>query len=1025
VFSPNGAGPAAAATITYPSPSTTSISATAATSTAYLQPQGKAGTAYMELATSNSPFTPIYTENAAIPVGDPDGYRVYTDWQPPGGPNPLTSGTHYFWRMRFVPSSGAPVTGAVQEFTMAAGNQATIGTGVAGSCTAAALQTALSGPATDIRFNCGPLPVEIALTSTLTINRSLTLDGDDLVTLKAPPGSRHLTITAGAVVLRDMIFTGANHTLPCGAIDVAPPSGAQVTIASSRVSGNTTTSFGGGVCARTNANLTVVDSVISGNRAGDSGGGIFSQWNLDVLRSDISANVAAQNGGGIAAPTGGAIISQSLLAGNVAGSPSSTTAVGGALLTGGYTTVRDTTLSGNTAGEAAAILAGGGDYVEINGVTIAGNTARASAGSAVRVTSTWSNRIENTILDGNAPRNCPVANTGGWSITSYGYNLDSGSTCATAAIGDVHNAVVRLGPLAFNGGPTRTHALLAGSPAIDTGNNNRCNAADQRGVSVPNGIGGTHRRIDGDGNGSAICDVGAFEVQRDGVAPTVAGIDLLDATPTAATSVRWRVRFSDPVYDVDAADLALPAAGIAGAAVSSVTPESPAPSASWTVTASTGTGDSGTVRLDVNGGASIYDASNMPLAGGAAGATYTISRGAGPGGPGSPGVPGGPGGPGAGGYLPLVPARIADTRSPNATIDGVSSGGGKIAGGATYVVPVAGRGGVPVGTTSVSLNVTLVDPDGAGFATVWPCDQAQPNASNLNYRSSTIPNSVITKLAADGSVCVYTYAAAHVLIDVNGGFGAGSEFTALVPARLADTRAPGGSTVDDASAGGGTVTAGQTLVVPVAGRGGVPAGATAVSLNLTAVGPHASGYATVWPCDQPQPNASNVNYGAGVTIPNAVLTKLAGDGTVCIYTYAAMDVLVDVNGSFSGATTFLSLVPARVADTRSPNATIDGVASGGGAIGAGATLRVPIAGRGGVPTTATAVSLNVTAVDPGGSGYATVWPCDQSQPNASNLNFGAGQTIPNAVLTKLAADGSVCVFTSASTHLLIDVNGAL
>ena len=78
-----------------------------------------------------------------------------------------------------------------------------------------------------------------------------------------------------------------------------------------------------------------------------------------------------------------------------------------------------------------------------------------------------------------------------------------------------------------------------------------------------------------------------------------------------------------------------------------------------------------------------------------------------------------------------------------------------------------------------------------------------------------------------------------------------------------------------------------------------------------------------------------------------------------------------------------------------------------------------------MPAGAKAVSLNVTAVDPQAAGYATVWPCDRAQPNASNLNFEPGQTIPNAVLTRLAGDGSVCVFTSAPIHLLVDVNGAL
>jgi hypothetical protein len=92
---------------------------------------------------------------------------------------------------------------------------------------------------------------------------------------------------------------------------------------------------------------------------------------------------------------------------------------------------------------------------------------------------------------------------------------------------------------------------------------------------------------------------------------------------------------------------------------------------------------------------------------------------------------------------------------------------------------------------------------------------------------------------------------------------------------------------------------------------------------------------------------------------------------------------------------------------------------------ADATYVVQVAGRGGLPATARAASLNVTAVDPGGAGYLTVWPCDQPQPNASNLNYQQGQTIPNAVLSQLAADGRLCIYTSAPTHLLVDVTGGL
>jgi hypothetical protein len=69
------------------------------------------------------------------------------------------------------------------------------------------------------------------------------------------------------------------------------------------------------------------------------------------------------------------------------------------------------------------------------------------------------------------------------------------------------------------------------------------------------------------------------------------------------------------------------------------------------------------------------------------------------------------------------------------------------------------------------------------------------------------------------------------------------------------------------------------------------------------------------------------------------------------------------------------------------------------------------------------VVLNVTIVDAGGSGYATVYPCDAPRPNASNLNFLAGQTIPSAVIARPSGSGAVCLFTTASVDMLVDVNG--
>ena len=94
------------------------------------------------------------------------------------------------------------------------------------------------------------------------------------------------------------------------------------------------------------------------------------------------------------------------------------------------------------------------------------------------------------------------------------------------------------------------------------------------------------------------------------------------------------------------------------------------------------------------------------------------------------------------------------------------------------------------------------------------------------------------------------------------------------------------------------VGAGATLELQVTGVAGVPSDATAVVLNMTVVNAQAAGFATVYPCGQSRPEASNLNYAAGQTIPNLVIAKPGVGGKVCIYSYAAVDVLADVSGFF-------------------------------------------------------------------------------------------------------------------------------
>jgi trimeric autotransporter adhesin len=374
-------------------------------------------------------------------------------------------------------------------------------------------------------------------------------------------------------------------------------------------------------------------------------------------------------------------------------------------------------------------------------------------------------------------------------------------------------------------------------------------------------------------------------------------------------------------------------------------------------------------------------------------------------------------------YVPFAPARLADTRVDGATVDGQFAGGGPRDAGSTLVLPVAGRGGVPVDAVAVTLNVTVTDPAADGFLTVFPCGSAQPTASNVNYRAGvTIPNAVITKVGAGASVCFFAQQPLNLVVDVNGAFPAGTSFSPINPARVLDTRA-GAATIDGVQQGGGAPTPGSITTVLIAGRAGVPKDAAAAVLNVTVTEPASSGYATVYPCGTTPPTASNLNYTPGLTIPNLVVTKLGPGGTICIYSQASTHLIVDVGGYLPASTTFVSFLPGRLLDTRPGASTVDGQSAGAGLQPAGTVTRVHVPGRSGVPAGAATAALNVTVTDPTGAGYVTVYACGIDPPLASNLNFVSGQTIANAVLTQIGTGGDICLYNSQPTHLITDITG--
>jgi RHS repeat-associated protein len=374
-------------------------------------------------------------------------------------------------------------------------------------------------------------------------------------------------------------------------------------------------------------------------------------------------------------------------------------------------------------------------------------------------------------------------------------------------------------------------------------------------------------------------------------------------------------------------------------------------------------------------------------------------------------------------FVPLVPARLMDTRTGGQTVDGQFVGGHMTAG-QTKNLTILGRDGMPnmSGVSAVALNVTVTNASGAGFLVAWPSGAAQPNTSNLNFdQTQAISNQVIVPIGTGGQVAIYVNSAADVIADVAGYFPSASAFTPLTPARLLDTRL-----------GGGPVGPGGQLNLTVLGAGGVPSsGVSAVVVNVTATNATAPTFITVWPTSATRPtNASNLNVVAGQTIPNLVMVGVGTSGNISFYNNAgSTDLIADVVGYFPlTAPAFDSLVPARLMDTRTGGQTVDGQFVGGH-MTSGTPLNLTVLGRGNVPTSGVgAVALNVTAVTPSSTGFITAWGTStttgNAPPLAMQLNFTAGSIIPSLVIAQVGANGQVSLANNTgTTDVLADVVG--
>jgi len=274
-------------------------------------------------------------------------------------------------------------------------------------------------------------------------------------------------------------------------IDPQGVAGVIVSISGVTIRNGATLFDGGGI--RHQGTLTITNSTISNNSA-QFGGGIAQQGVLVIMNSTISGNIATSGGGGIFTTSGLVKITNSTISGNTAA------VMGGGInvYAGSLTIITNSTISGNAAG---TVFAGGstgsGSAIMNFGVTtITNSTITGNTNEGINNNTGGTLSLKNTIV-AKQGFGADCTNAGGTILTLLNNVVGSGNC------GVVPTPNPLLGPLQNNGGPTLTHALLPGSPAIDAGDAATCatipvNGLDQRGIARPQGAG---------------CDIGAFELE--------------------------------------------------------------------------------------------------------------------------------------------------------------------------------------------------------------------------------------------------------------------------------------------------------------------------------------------------------------------------------------------------------------------------------------------------------------------------------------------------------------------------------
>lgn len=357
-------------------------------------------------------------------------------------------------------------------------------------------------------------------------------------------------------------------------------------------------------------------------------------------------------------------------------------------------------------------------------------------------------------------------------------------------------------------------------------------------------------------------------------------------------------------------------------------------------------------------------------------------------------------------FQAVSPFRFADSRMGR-TI-------GRLPAGKQIRIAVAGKQGIPSDATAISANFTIAGPDGPGYFSAYDCAGSEPNVSTSNYQQwEDVPNQAIIPLN-NGDMCLYSVHGAHLIIDVNGYMSPGAEleFVPVDPRRMYDSR------------GQQPLAPNEVRRIRVAGGSSpAPEGAAAVALNITAPSPRENGWIRAFPCDTNEPESSSLNPRFVTDRANSAIVPISPSGDICVRSSTTTDVIIDITGWFSEGD-HLEFVPVqslRIADTRSTHPDLHPHQSAQ-MIHPGEVLEIKVAGARGVTDFAKAATVNLVAAAATQPGWLRVVPCGLGS-SVSNVNYPAGAPYANGTNVKLSSKGSICITSSATTHVVIDLTG--